>query len=430
VFVLRYFPRRTASAFRRPLNSIDGNQGKARSMQRDQLIGLVDQALCPVDTCDAIPQVLGSLDHIVAWCEARRLQCASVLAELNESPEHVLASSSRTSLRQADKVMERTRTIGAAPQFGQALADGNVSTDHVDQLSHALRRLEPDQRERLIEDAPELLNIASSATPDEFAKALRRAERRLAADDGMALLQRQRKAVRLRWYVDPDLGMHHWRLSLDPISSLALHERVAAVVETLFHTDTPEGCPTDPLEKQGFLRAHALLRLINNEEGGVQLARPEAVYVIDTRPATGPVVDCGIPVEIPERAMRDLLGAADPHVVIVRNGVVLHAPGETNLGRSTRLASRAQRRTLRALYATCAVPGCATRFHNCTIHHIVWWRHGGNTDLDNLLPLCSRHHHKVHDSGWQLQLGADRSIVITLPDGSTMTNGPPGREAT
>jgi hypothetical protein len=127
--------------------------------------------------------------------------------------------------------------------------------------------------------------------------------------------------------------------------------------------------------------------------------------------------------------LRDLWPDADVHAVVVRNGVVLHAPGQLDLGRTTRLANRAQRRALRALYATCAVPGCASRFDTCTIHHIHWWRNGGPTDLHNLLPICSRHHHLVHEGGWQLHLGHDRALTVTMNDGTVMTTGPPNRTA-
>jgi hypothetical protein len=113
------------------------------------------------------------------------------------------------------------------------------------------------------------------------------------------------------------------------------------------------------------------------------------------------------------------------HTVVVRNGVVLHAPGNLNLGRSTRLANRAQRRALRGLYATCAIPGCTTHYDRCKLHHVIWWRHGGRTDLDNLLPVCSRHHHKIHDSGWVVELGPNRQLTIRYPDGTVQSTGPP-----
>ena len=39
------------------------------------------------------------------------------------------------------------------------------------------------------------------------------------------------------------------------------------------------------------------------------------------------------------------------------------------------------------------------RYDRCKLHHITWWRHGGRTDLDNLLPVCSRCHTKIHQDG-------------------------------
>ena len=77
----------------------------------------------------------------------------------------------------------------------------------------------------------------------------------------------------------------------------------------------------------------------------------------------------GLPVEVPSRVLVELFGRADVHAVVVRNGVVLCAGGELN-GRSTRLSNRAQRRALRDLYATCAVPGCSAA--SITRRVIMW----------------------------------------------------------
>jgi len=113
--------------------------------------------------------------------------------------------------------------------------------------------------------------------------------------------------------------------------------------------------------------------------------------------------------------------------VVVRNGVVLHAPGELNLGRTTRLANRAQRRALRALYSCCAIPGCTVAYDRCKLHHIIWWTNDGPTDLDNLLPVCSVHHSNIHHDDWTIELGPNRQLTLTLPDGSILTTGPPHR---
>jgi predicted restriction endonuclease len=81
------------------------------------------------------------------------------------------------------------------------------------------------------------------------------------------------------------------------------------------------------------------------------------------------------------------------------------------------------------MYATCAIPGCTVAFHRCKIHHIVWWRHGGRTDLANLLPLCARHHSRIHDADWHITLGPDRQLTIRFPDGTIRCTGPPNRAA-
>ena len=122
--------------------------------------------------------------------------------------------------------------------------------------------------------------------------------------------------------------------------------------------------------------------------------------------------------------LRRLVDVADINPVVVCHGAVIHTPGQLNLGRTTRLANRAQRRALRALYRTCAIPGCPVRFELCKLHHLQWWEHGGPTDLHNLLPLCVLHHHAVHDRHWHLTLTTNRQLTITYPDGTTQHTGP------
>ena len=108
-------------------------------------------------------------------------------------------------------------------------------------------------------------------------------------------------------------------------------------------------------------------------------------------------------------------------IISAANGVALH------VGRDQRVANRAQRRALRAMYRGCAIPGCTAAWDHCDIHHLNWYRHGGRTDIENLLPLCSKHHHATHEGGWHLTLDTHRNLTITYPDGNTMTTGPPTR---
>jgi hypothetical protein len=139
------------------------------------------------------------------------------------------------------------------------------------------------------------------------------------------------------------------------------------------------------------------------------------------------VIDWGLDVELPRAFLDALRPTAAVYRIKVRDGVVVEAPGVLDLGRSTRLANASQRRALRVLYATCAIPGCRVGYGRTKLHHVVWWRHGGHTDLENFLPVCVTHHHKIHNDGWLVSLGPHRELTITLPDGQIMTTGPPRR---
>ncbi len=105
--------------------------------------------------------------------------------------------------------------------------------------------------------------------------------------------------------------------------------------------------------------------------------------------------------------------------------IVLGADGVTlDLGRTARTVNRAQRRALRAMHRTCAHPDCDVPFSHTKIHHVRWWtRDRGPTDIDNLLPLCERHHHLVHEGNWNLTMTPDRIATWIRPDGTTHHRG-------
>ena len=49
-------------------------------------------------------------------------------------------------------------------------------------------------------------------------------------------------------------------------------------------------------------------------------------------------------------------------------------------------------------------------------HHVVHWIEGGATAVDNLVLLCNRHHHVVHEPGWVVRFDGDELRVLR-PDG-------------
>ena len=400
-----------------------------KTVEVHELVGRV--AAVDADCADwaVLQAAVGDLRRLKSWVEGREVAFARRIAAVSSFPEKSMAEAGGSSLRQAEQVLSRATTVEQVPAMGASLDAGRVSGEHVDVFTRTLRQLEPAQRTRLVEAGPGLVVIAEQVTADEFARTMRAEARRLQRDsDGLDRLERQRRAVRLNTWIDRDTGMGRWSATWDPETMVRLENRLDAQVEALFHDAQPDGCPTDLLEKQSYLRAHALLALIDGN--GVRLGRPEIVVVVDhTTGSTEPVIDWGLPVDLPAQVLDDLVETATVHTVTVRNGVIIDAPGTLNLGRTTRLANRAQRRALRALYATCAIPGCQVRYSRTKLHHVIWWEHGGTSNIDNFLPVCETHHQKIHHNGWHLQLTPDRQLTITLPDSTIMTTGPPKRGA-
>jgi hypothetical protein len=399
-------------------------------------------------SADLIESGLVAVREVQAWCDAQHAGLVEQLGHIDSFPEQRIAKASKKSLGQAAKTTERSKTLAKTPQLADALGDGAITGDHIDAVTRASKKLDTTKRGELLDRANALVDVATAGTVDEFARRLDLEVNRLQDDDGLDRLARQRRNVRARSWVDTD-GMWNLSAKFDPVTGIKVAARIDAMVHAMFGETVPDTCPDDPIEKQRYLAAHATARLLLDEALGnvgdpdaestetasppptarPRPGRPEYVVVIDADAdgRTGPVAEFSIPVEIPARVLATLAGTADIHAVVVRNGIVLYAPGELNLGRTTRLANRAQRRALRGLYRHCAIPGCTVAYDRCKLHHIIWWRNQGRTDLDNLLPVCPIHHTKIHNDGWTIELGPNRELTLTLPDGTTHTTAPPGR---
>ncbi|WP_157936856.1 HNH endonuclease signature motif containing protein [Geodermatophilus chilensis] len=87
------------------------------------------------------------------------------------------------------------------------------------------------------------------------------------------------------------------------------------------------------------------------------------------------------------------------------------------VGRRRRRATAAQRLALLRRDGGCARPGCPeTRIERLHAHHMRHWRHGGRTDLANLVLLCDADHGVVHDLEL-VMTHRDGRLVVTAPDG-------------
>ena len=383
--------------------------------------GLVacDAATADRETLDACA---GASARVRAWLDGFDVDLGRGFEAKTGYGAKSFADGAGLSLGAGERVVERGVTLSAVPAIEAAVHEGDVSGAHVDAVTRALRQVGEKRRSQLAACVETMVGDARSLPANEFEKRLKVEVRRLQDDDGKPKLEQQKKASRFRSWVSRKTGMWCFRGELDPLSGVIADKRLRDEVERLFHEAQPDDAPDDPIEKQQYLAALAWLSLVRGEGGAV--GKPEMIVVVDATHLDDdgkPTADWDLPVDLPDGVLRDVAARAKVSVVAI------WPPADLNLGRSQRLASAAQRRVLRAVYPTCAMPGCEARFSKTKAHHVRWWEHGGPTDIDNLLPLCSRCHHRVHDKGWGLKLLPDRTLEVTLPDGTTVETGPPER---
>jgi hypothetical protein len=213
-------------------------------------------------------------------------------------------------------------------------------------------------------------------------------------------------------------GRWQLRAELDQESGAVVAGALAGVVDAGYRAQRDQGVE---VAGQGpRLRADAL----------VELAR-RATATPDHAPAARPLVWVIAGEEALEsgQGVAELAGAGAIWAVtaqrlrcdcdLVR---VLYDPDGTphlELGRAQRTASGTQRRLLWLRDGGCTFPGCGRPPEWCEAHHIIWWEHGGPTDLHNLCLLCRYHHHLCHEGGYRVGWDGDQ-LVFYRPDGSRL----------
>ncbi len=73
----------------------------------------------------------------------------------------------------------------------------------------------------------------------------------------------------------------------------------------------------------------------------------------------------------------------------------------------------------------CRHPGCDRPPDWCEAHHVIPFPHGP-TAIDNLVLLCSRHHHLVHRPDWHGKLRPDGEYEVTDAHGRVWVSRPGG----
>ncbi len=372
--------------------------------------------------------VLESLTLVRSLCDAVEVAVMARSRTLSEtgnceSPEFMLANETGRSARDARRAASRATACEAAPTFHDALTTGRMTGGHLDAVAAVMGRLDSEVLPDFAMHAPDLIGRAEKLTVDQFERECRDLGRFITSqrdqDAETSELDRQRKASTVKRWRDRQTGMHHTLISLDPLSDSRMWKVLNAATEQL--RQQQKGRPPDELADFALLQARAVVAAVTSTPGGSSTATrvPEISVLIDWSVLSGIADDSGLVCEtdsgvpLPVSTVRRLCCDAEIFPsVLGADGVVL------DQGRGVRTANRDQRRALAAMHASCAFPSCDAAFDICRIHHVrFWWEHLGRTDIDNLLPLCERHHHLVHEGGWRLTMTPDRIATWLRSDG-------------
>ena len=369
---------------------------------------------------DQLDEHLARLRVVRSWTDAAEIAAnrrARQLADTGRagSPEAAHVRVGHRSEREARAVTERAEVCEQMPGFEAALATGTVSAGHLDAVARAAGRLDDAGRERLTATAERYVEQATRSSVDAFDRAMRKEAAAInaatAGETAADELAAQRRRANVKRWVDKVTGMHHTLVELDPVRDA---EMWTAIEHQLATDRAADGNAATPWSE---LRVQAVVNAVKASGDG--LSRPEVNVLVSFDRLVDPSSVLGVcetvdGTPLPASTVRRL--CCDANVL----PTVLGADGDVvDVGRTRRTATRPQRRALAAMHRTCAHPDCSVGFEATRIHHVRFWtEHRGPTDLDNLLPVCERHHHDIHDGGWTLEMTPDRVATWTRPDGS------------
>lgn len=384
-------------------------------------VSVMDQ--CELSTWfERLNEVRNACDAIEVMAVRRQRELTGTNAGI--SAETIIAASTNRSGRDARAVAQRAAACAAIPAFESALAAGQMSAGHVDAAATALQRLDGDVAAQFADMAPELVGRADQLGIDAFGKECRDLARHLrnVADQQAEVdeLERQRAQSTVKRWIDRDTGMHHTLLSLDPLRDSIIWKAINAELATTRQQPQSDDLTWNQLQAGAMVAA-----IVSRSDTATGRTVPEVGVLIDwstlvSDATVGGICETVDGVPLPVATVRRLCCDADIFPV------VLGGQGEVlDQGRALRTANRAQRRALAAMHRGCAFPGCTVGFDASRMHHVRWWwQHRGPTDIDNLLPLCERHHHLVHEGGWTLTMTAERVATWVRADGTQHHRGP------
>ena len=378
---------------------------------------------------DELLGVLGGIERLANRLDGYRAEVLGALEVLNQSGAAPDVSP-HLSLRDATGVSERDarrmlRSAEKAREHGavlDALSEGDINAAQAETLSDA-RVPDPVRAE--------LVAAAAGEDTDATRRRVQRAEAEHSVETSIERFERQRAARGAGWQRDHEGMLRLWA-KFDPDTGAHIEAALEALGREYWIDDKAvrNGRRT-PAQRDSDVLAYALagLTYTDADTAAVRRLRARSDNVLDDRcdpsrqlpPAQVSVLigldalrghtdemgltDAGV--ELPPQIVRRL--ACDAEIIPMILG---SQGGPADAGRCRRTVSLRLRRLLVARDRHCRWPGCHEPPSRCDAHHIWHWIDGGPTDLDNLVLLCHRHHHFLHQHGYKM---------VPQPDGTWAT---------
>ncbi len=337
-------------------------------------------------------------------------------------------------------------TPPALPEVSRALAGGTVDPAAADVVVQTLSAARRDTRlagvpdhevEAIVSSADRLLaeQLARLDT-DSMRRLCQRWRQNVDAvvmPDHAAPTEAELNAAQGLFYRGRRRGLHRWDLLVTDAQNEVLQTIASAATNPRAEPPSADGAddegraasepPIDPRtrgQKQADTLLGALQHALAAADADVLPAsgghRPQVLVTIDHQTLLRQIREAGV-LDAGEHALdtalscMDFTGPVDPREIrrIACDAdiipAVLGGDGEIlDLGRARRLFTRAQRKAITSRDGGCAAPGCGIPAAWCEVHHIDHWEHGGPTDVDNGVLLCSHHHHAVHAGWWRIEV--------------------------
>ena len=318
------------------------------------------------------------------------------------------------------------------PHLAAALHAGAIGVDAAELIRRFLERVAVREERAAVEAAEQLLvERAPVVGVDGIPRLTKQLEAHL-DPDGVRPREDEQRAQRALTIWEDAAGMINLRGAFDPATGAPIKLAIETLVGAELHRardakrpygesgrDLPDGAhagPADPILAEertiAQLNADALADIarlsLTSADAPPALRGAVVVTRIDhdaLASGAGHATIDGVDQPVSAATAREL--AASAGVI----PIILGGKGEVlDLGRAARLFTPAQKLAIVERDGGCAWPGCRRPPSHAQAHHIRWWkRDRGPTDLANGVMLCSHHHHRVHNDGWQISVRDHRT---------------------